>query len=721
MQQSARLVPRWIAAVLWVAGAVGLFALIGFVILPPIIKSLLTNQLSERLHRSVSIQEVEVNPFRWSLKVSGFVIREPGSDERFVSFEQLDLNVDAMSLIRLGPVVSEVAMDGLFVSVIRHDDLTYNLSDLLDELASGREPEEPDAAPLRFSINNIRLTNGGIDFHDRPKHISHTVRDMDLRIPFLSNMPKAIDIFTTPAFSATVNGTPVAFQGQTKPFNESLATEMNISLTDVAIPAYVEYLPRPLTFALPSAALDSHLTVSFRQYTDRKPALVLQGILLLKHVVIKTLEDRLVSRIPHLAVTVDEVDVFDRTATVESIVLEKPEFHARRDRSGTINFTTLGMTGEPKPEDAANESRRPTSIKSHEGSAFRYRVREFTMRDAKVTWTDATTQPSFAATLAPVTVTASHLTNQPGESADVTLGLTTDAGETLRQQGTVTLEPLSVNGTLELRGVPITRYAPYYSQGLPGTVKAGTISARLQYRYEADPENVVKTLSDLSVSINGLRLIQPGKKEDFLKIPHLSMTDTQVDLVKRSIEIGEVATINGRLRMERAADGTIDLAQLAGSAQEAQGKGEAPADRPSRALNTVPPWAIELKKLRLEQYAMTVRDLVPKAPATFHIEPVNLVISRLSTATNTQAELSAKVTMNPAGRLSVNGTVGITPVAASLHVNLRELALVPFQPYLSEKMRVTIAGGLLATEGTLTVTQETAQPVIRYSGQAQVG
>ena len=80
MQQSAPSVPRWIAAVLWVAGAVGIFALIGFVILPPIIKSLLTNQLSERLHRPVSIREVEVNPFRWSFRISGLVVREPECD-----------------------------------------------------------------------------------------------------------------------------------------------------------------------------------------------------------------------------------------------------------------------------------------------------------------------------------------------------------------------------------------------------------------------------------------------------------------------------------------------------------------------------------------------------------------------------------------------------------------------------------------------------------------
>src|SRR5215212_9151570 len=84
---SARSMPRWVAAALWATLTVGLFALIGFVVLPPIIKSVVTTQLSERLHRPVSIREVLLNPFTWSVQISGFVIREPQSDQRFASLE----------------------------------------------------------------------------------------------------------------------------------------------------------------------------------------------------------------------------------------------------------------------------------------------------------------------------------------------------------------------------------------------------------------------------------------------------------------------------------------------------------------------------------------------------------------------------------------------------------------------------------------------------------
>ncbi len=46
----------------------------------------------------------------------------------------------------------------------------------------------------------------------------HTVRNLYLGIPFLSNLPDETEVFVQPALRALVNGTPVALGGRTKPF-----------------------------------------------------------------------------------------------------------------------------------------------------------------------------------------------------------------------------------------------------------------------------------------------------------------------------------------------------------------------------------------------------------------------------------------------------------------------------------------------------------------------
>src|SRR5215208_6119083 len=160
------------------------------------------------------------------------------------------------------------------------------------------------------------------------------------------------------------------------------------------------------------------------------------------------------------------------------------------------------------------------------------------------------------------------------------MALSADAGGTIKQHGAVTLAPLSAEGSVELRGAPIKRYAPYYGRGLNLTVEGGMMNAAAQYRYQADPAHDVRMLSDGSVSITGLRLKRTGKTEDFLKIPQLSITGTHVDLVKHEIAVGEAASRNGLLLMERARDGTIDVLQPAVSSQGTHAPAErTPSDR----------------------------------------------------------------------------------------------------------------------------------------------
>ena len=102
------------------------FSIIGFLILPPIVKSVLLKQLSEKLHREVSIQAVRVNPFMLSLTVRGLEIREPKAQTPFVSFDELYLNLQTMSILRRGIIVKEIKLVKPYIRIVRNEDLSYN-------------------------------------------------------------------------------------------------------------------------------------------------------------------------------------------------------------------------------------------------------------------------------------------------------------------------------------------------------------------------------------------------------------------------------------------------------------------------------------------------------------------------------------------------------------------------------------------------------------------
>jgi uncharacterized protein involved in outer membrane biogenesis len=172
---------RFIRILGWAGGVLAFWALLGFVVAPRIIRPLLERKLSEKLHRRVAVRSLAINPFALSATIRGLSMGERADPGTFASFESLYVNLEAVSLLRGGPVIREVDLASPRVSLVRHEDGTYNVSDLIEELGK----EEPGKKPARFSVNNIRVTGGSLDFDDRPRKTKQEVTDLNLGIPFL--------------------------------------------------------------------------------------------------------------------------------------------------------------------------------------------------------------------------------------------------------------------------------------------------------------------------------------------------------------------------------------------------------------------------------------------------------------------------------------------------------------------------------------------------------
>ena len=137
------------------------YSLLGFFALPAILRPIAEKNLTESLHRQVSIQRVTFNPYNLTLAVYGITISEPRGGEKFVSVDKLLADVQLASVVKLGVVMKELRVINPYLRVIRNEDLTYNFSDLL----AGPEKKEK-GKPLHFYVGNITITGGDIIFHD---------------------------------------------------------------------------------------------------------------------------------------------------------------------------------------------------------------------------------------------------------------------------------------------------------------------------------------------------------------------------------------------------------------------------------------------------------------------------------------------------------------------------------------------------------------------------
>jgi hypothetical protein len=704
---------------LWTLGSLVVFTLVGFLVVPLVLRSVLTSQLTAKLHREVTIQAVWFNPFRLSVEVNGFSIKDREGDEPFVSFKELALNFQAVSVFKEGLVLRDILLRAPHVTIIRTEDLKYNFSDLLEEFAAKPAPEAeppPETKPFRYSLNNIRIEGGSIDFLDQPKHAQHAVRDLNIGIPFLSNLSYEVNLYVQPAFQAKVDGTPFVLSGKTRPFSDPREAVLMVDASNVEIPKYMEYVPVGLKFKIPSGSLDAKVSLSFTQYKDKPPTLIVTGKVSLNKLSVIDLQERPLLSFPLLDVDIDSLDVFAQKVNLGTILLQSPEVHLWRDQAGILNVTTLA------PEAKSGESAAENQPKSDqaEGTPSSIEAAEIRLADGKITFADESTEKPFQTTVEAVNVVIRHFSNAPTKPSAVEVSLTTEAGESLKHTGDLILAPLALEGTVELQRLPVKRYAPYYGKSLLFDIEDAVLDVSTHYKYAQGEDGGQTMLSGLAATLSSLRLKKRGETAEFLQIPLFAVKDTEIDLTKRTLIIGEVTSQKGALVVKRERDGTVNLGTLLPSTSTAGKKAAASRARVVQEAPS-PPWLVTVKKIAIGEYAVRLEDRVPAQRATLAADSVNLIAENFSTAKDGQVKTSLRLTLNKTGTLSVDGLVGLSPLSANLKVDLKGLNLVPLQPYFANKIKIAVTSGAVSANGNLALSVTQANDVkTAFTGRASL-
>ena len=388
-----------------------LFAVVGFFVLPPVIKSVLTKKLTEQLHREVSIKQVKVNPFTLAVDVGDFSIKERDRSQTFVSFGRLYLNFEAVSVFKRGVVLKEIKIERPFIHLVRNEDMTYNLSDLLKPSESKKASE---SKPLRFSLNNIQISKGQIDFVDAPKDKRHTVSDINITIPFLSDLSHYVDIYVQPSFAAVVNGHPVSFTGKTKPFKDSHETSFDVNIKDLDIPYYLAYLPFKMNFKVPSGFFDAKANISYTQYRDKSPSINLTGRLGFRDIKVVDSRDNRLFRLPLLQFSIASTDLISRKVNLSSINVQSLEIDLARDKKGTWNFSALI----PEKAEKSKEEKSP---------AFTVNADLIKLSNGKISFSDLSAG-AFRTDLENFEVKIDHFSNTRDQKSAAQISFKTEAG-----------------------------------------------------------------------------------------------------------------------------------------------------------------------------------------------------------------------------------------------------------------------------------------------------
>jgi uncharacterized protein involved in outer membrane biogenesis len=692
--------------VLWAGGAVALYAVLGYLVAPPIVRSQLERILSEQLGRTVTVERVRINPFALTASVHNFNLKEQDGGANAVSFDELYVNVALSSLFRLAPVIEAVRLSKPFVRVVRHDDKTYNFQDIIDRFSGApAAPPGPSGPPPRFAVYNIELSDGRIEFDDRPEKTQHALTDLRIGVPFVSSLSSQVDIKVQPLLSAKVNGTPFELAGETKPFTDTGETTVQLDVDDLQLAKYLEYSPVPLRIRVPSGRLDTKLVLSVATLKGQLRTLILSGSASLQDLRVQQADGAPLAAIARLSVDLDSVDLLRQHAMIKAVRIDAPELDIKRFKDGGLNLASV------VPAAPAAAAAAPAKLS---GPPFAFSVGEIALANGKVRFVDESTEKPARFALRNLSLKVSALGNAPGTKAGVKFSTYTEAKGKLAYDGSLQLVPPRTEGNLELANLRLGVLAPYIEQVLNVVVAGGTFSTKGRLAVEVPEGQPLRLAYRGDARVPDFAVLDKPTSQDLLRWKSLAVKGIDVELDPLKVVVGEITLSDFFSRLIVNADGTLNLQALLKDTAPPASAGTPPASPSASPPN------IRLGKVVLRGGSVTYSDFFVTPNYTVMLTDVGGSVTAITPDMPGDVELHGRI--HQTAPVEITGKVN--PLARELFVDMRasarDIELSPMSPYsvkyagygiemgrLSVKLAYRIENGKLAAENNIYLDQLT--------------
>jgi hypothetical protein len=186
----------------------------------------------------------------------------------------------------------------------------------------------------------------------------------------------------------------------------------------------------------------------------------------------------------------------------------------------------------------------------------------------------------------------------------------------------------------------------------------------------------------------------------------------------KRLTVGSLLMEKGRLTVSRSPEGIMDVVTLVPPPIPQGAEDQAsPADKPQEAG-----WVVSLRKAELDGYSIRFRDNAPAGgPVLLTLDPVRIEVEDFSSHRGAELKIALNAGIPARGSLSARGTVVLNPLEAKLDLNLKDVDLLPFQPYWVERIRLVLRRGRISTAGNV-VLQQAGQEGLkaRFQGETSL-
>ena len=732
-----------------IAIVIFLYGMAGFFAVPPILRHILTGPVAAQIKRPVTVGKIKFNPYTLRLNVDRLHVGDTDPQKPFVDLGHLNVKVAWSSLFRLAPVIADVTLDHPLIHLVRIAPQRFNFSDLLES----KTPPKPATAPFkpqRFSVSNIKLTDGAVHLDDQVVGQQHSIEHIQIGIPFIANLPRDVDIYIEPLLRMDVDGSPVRIGGQSKPFGAARDSIVELDLHRLDLPRYLGYVPRKLPVKIPHGTFSCALQVHFVA-KDSGPVIAIAGQLAIDQLDVRDSSGGPIAALRHAMATLDDVEPLQGRFHVGKIRVDGLAANLVRNRDGTTNLTALTAAnpptaggGAPEQPVAATATEAASAAPAKPATPLDVSIDSFGLAQSAVTVTDNTGAVPAIVSITPIHAKLGYFNLTSGPPSPYDLAASFAGGGSIDVKGGVDYAHKQATSTVTIDQIDLPALQDFAQSVLAGKVTGGKLSAQATVKADFSPAAFNVHAEPASLSLDSFSLSAPTGRDKPIEWNKFSITIGQIDLASRQATVNEVRADGIRMFVRRERDGKLSLLALLKKPAPPPRRRETAADRRERlraereraarerrerkrgerARAKTPaakPWKFRVASVAIEKTEARIEDASAPRAVKIEVAPLNIHLKDVTSDFAKPFGVDLDGTLNRRGTFKVTGNAAIAPLKANLRVATRGLDLSPADPYVTGHLNATIKRALLTMSGAVGLAQERKNFRITYRGDATLG
>ena len=708
--------PRWRKGLLWAFGAIVVYTVVGFLVLPPIVKTIAVKQLSLLLNRKVIIQSVVINPYVLSGAIRGLAIQDKDG-EPLASWNEAYANFELVSFFGRPWVFKEVRVTQPFVRVQINKDQTLNFDDLIKKVAAVPPQPAGKKKPLLLHISRMQIVSAAASLTDLTPSTPFRRRlgPIDVTLTELHTDPDSKDPFSLAG--TTDSGEKFSWSGRF--VLDPLSSEGQFSLTGLSLSKYAPLYQDLVRFQIKDGSVDGAAGYRLGLGASNHVVEVSHAMLCLKALKLgEKNSERSLAELDKLVVNDVNANVMKFTFEIASLSAEGARLDVKRDRNGKINLLEMARPA----ETATNAPRSVMLALQGITNLFAFvslgtNVVAATLHQLEVTnclasWEDLVMAHPVNLLLDNIALTGKELSDVSDSNMMAALSLRWNSNGVIRMETTAQLSPPAADVSLALNNVELVPLSPYLEPFVNLFLTGGKVGFDGQTRLRMTNQVLdAKLTGDLR--LDDFATVDGFLKEDLVKTKSVRVSGLEANLVPPTVTVKQIDLVEPLARVVVATNQVINVM----AALKTSGDTNAPAKPVTTAsapnpsststlsdgksgaqkelivsssgtnagtYNLLP--QVTVSRVVINNATAEYVDQSSQPPVNVSVRGINATITNLSSKESERADLNLEGKVEGTGPVKISGKLEpLSPRAATdITFSLHDMDLKPAGPYVAK-------------------------------------